>query len=75
MLGAEPNLEIMGVLLVPGRNLPDELSRHLQFDYMQKKKLDWKNPADKELIRGFMSAEDGEGNVKNLAVNTVLWVK
>ena len=75
MLGEEPSLEIMGVLLIRGQVITQELIDHPQFEYMQARKMDWNNADDMALVRDFMaSKQDGE-KVKDMHVQMALWHK
>ena len=62
VLGEEPNLEIMGVWLVRGLEIPDGLEKeHPQFEYYNKRKLDPQNkPDDDKLVREFFGGNQGE---------------
>lgn len=47
---------------------------HPQFEYYNKRKLDWNNEKDLSLIGEFFGAEQ-EGTANGMYVNTVSWQK
>ena len=75
MLGAEPSLEIAGVLLIRGQVIPQECIDHPQFEYMRPRKMDMSNEADKQLCREFFSSKDNTGTAMGLPVHTSMWHK
>ena len=75
MLGEEPSLEIMGVLLIRGQVIAQELIDHPQFEYMQARKMDWNNADDMGLVRDFMASKEGGEDVKGMKVQMSLWHK
>jgi len=75
MLGAEPSLEIMGVLLIRGKILPQECIDHPQFEYMRPRTMDMTNEADKQLVREFMASKDGTGTANGLPIKVSMWHK
>lgn len=74
MLGDEPNLEIKGVLLTRGLQIPQEWHDHPQFEYVQPRKIDYENPADVKLIQEYFSAKEGEV-VDGLPCKIAAWHK
>lgn len=76
MLGAEPNLEIMGVLLIRGQVICQELIDHPQFEYMQARKMDYDSAEDNGLIRDFFASKDGQENqIKGMPLAMSVWHK
>lgn len=61
VLGKEPNLQIMGVWLVRGQEVPDGLAKeHPQFEYYKTKKLDPRNKKeDDKLVREYFGGKVG----------------
>ena len=55
VLGEEPNLQIIGVWLVRGQEIPDGLAKeHAQFEYYKSRKLDPRNKKeDDKLVREY----------------------
>ena len=60
MLGAEPALEIKGVLLTRGLEIPQEWVDHPQFEYFRARKIDYANAADVKLVNEYFAAKQGE---------------
>lgn len=62
VFGEEPDLEIMGVWLMRGTEIPDGLAKdHAQFEYYKHRKLDPRNvPADDKLVREFFGGKEEE---------------
>ena len=62
VLGEEPNLEIMGVWLLRGQEIPDGLAKeHAQFEYYKTRKLDPRNnKADDALVREYFGSVEEE---------------
>ena len=59
--GEEPSLDILGVLLFRGVELPLPMVEHPQFEYYQKRKLDIRgSEADKKLVEEFWEKKEGE---------------
>lgn len=57
ILGEEPSLEIEGVWLFRGKEIPQEMLDHPQFEYYQKRRLDVNNEADRKTISEFFCAK------------------
>jgi len=74
MLGEEPNLEIKGVLLTRGLQIPQEWHDHPQFEYVQPRKLDYNNAADVTLIKEYFASKQGE-MCDGLIAQIVAWHK
>lgn len=76
VLGEEPSLDIEGVWLVRGQEIPDGLVKeHAQFEYYDSRKLDPRNvKADDQLLREFMSAKEGD-MVNGKKAQTLRWHK
>lgn len=76
VLGEEPNLEIKGVWLMRGTELPDGLVKeHSQFEYYNTRKLDPRNnAADDKLVREYFGGAE-EGIVEGLKCQTFKWQK
>jgi len=61
--GDEPKLEIMGLFLWRGADIPKPMLEHPQFEYFKKQKLDPKNESDRKLVSEFWIK--GEDEVVN----------
>lgn len=76
VFGDEPNLDICGVWLCRGTEIPDGLTKeHPQFEYYKSRKLDPRNnKADDQLVREFFGGSVGDmmGGKK---AQTLSWVK
>ena len=59
MVGKEPNLEIKGVLLTHGHQIPQKWHDTPMFEHMRPRKIDCANPADVNLIREYFAAKEG----------------
>lgn len=46
MLGEEPNLDIEGVWMFRGQEIPFMMTEHVQMEYFEKRKLDFMNNAE-----------------------------
>lgn len=57
--GEEPNLDMKGVWMWRGHEIPQELKDHAQFDYYTTKKLDIDNAEDRAYIKDVWTAKDG----------------
>ena len=76
LLGAEPSMEMAGVLLIRGTIIPQECVDHPQFEYMRARKMDMKNAADADLARKFMSSKDDTTTpIMDLPVLCSMWHK
>ncbi len=60
VLGEEPNLEIKGLWLWRGTEIPFEMKDHPQFEYYTARRLSHTNEDDKKLVESFWSATDDE---------------
>merc|ERR1719454_1766847 len=56
VLGEEPSLDIQGVWLFRGTEVPQEAHDHPQFEYYKRRKLDVNNKKDVEIIREYFGA-------------------
>ena len=75
MLGEEPSLEIKGVLLMRGHDINvQELKDHPQMEYMQPRKLDIANAADKKIIQEYFGSADG-GQCDGMKCQVSMWHK
>jgi elongation factor 1-gamma len=76
VLGEEPDLEIMGVWLMRGTELPDGLVKeHPQFEYYKSRKMDPRNNADDDkLVREFFGGKEGD-MLNGLMGQTLKWHK
>merc|ERR1719223_2010952 len=61
MTGAEPDLDIKGVWIFRGLELPQEAKDHPQFEYMQPRKMDINNADDFALMAQHLGAKEGDG--------------
>lgn len=57
--GSEPDLNIKGVWMWRGQDVPQHMHDHPQFEYYNTKKLDIDNPEDREYIKEIWCAKDG----------------
>ena len=57
--GNEPNLDIKGVWMWRGHDIPTAMKEHPQFEYYNTTKLDIDNEADREYIKEIWCAKDG----------------
>lgn len=60
IVGDEPNLEIMGVWLFRGTEIPQEMHDHPQFEYHIVRKMDPTQADDLHLLREYWAAVQGE---------------
>merc|ERR1711865_434954 len=76
VLGAEPSLDIAGVWLCRGHEIPDGLAKeHPQFEYMKSRRLDPRNnKADDTLVREYFGAVEGD-TIEGRPVATLRWHK
>lgn len=75
MLGEEPNLEIMGVLLIRGQVIPQECIDHPQFEYMRARKMSLDNADDEKDLREFFSSKEEVTTCRGMKVEMALWHK
>lgn len=57
--GEEPNLDIKGIWMWRGQEIPQQLKDHAQFEYYNTKKLDIDNETDRAYIKDMWTAKDG----------------
>ena len=76
VLGEEPDLQIMGVWLMRGTELPDGLTKeHSQFEYYFSKKLDPRNnKADDKMVREYFGGAVGT-KMSKLKCQKIVWQK
>ena len=76
VFGEEPKLEIMGVWLLRGLELPDGLVKeHPQFEYYHTRKLDPRNKKeDDTLIREYFGGAEGD-KMGGFTCQTLKWFK
>ena len=60
VLGEEPELEIMGVWMFRGLEIPQGMKENPQFEYHQVRKLDHTNEADKKLVEEYWTSQEGD---------------
>lgn len=61
VLGEEPKLDIMGVLLFRGKDIPEPLAKdHPQFEYWKSRKLNVNDENDRKFISEFWIKEEEE---------------
>jgi elongation factor 1-gamma len=58
--GDEPNLEIIGVFIWRGTEIPEPMQEHPQFEYYTKKKLDVSNENNRKLAEEYLSKKEDE---------------
>lgn len=76
VLGEEPKLQIEGVWLFRGQEVPDGLAKeHAQFEYYEAKKLDPRNnKAHDKLVREFFGGKVGD-KMNGMTCQTLKWHK
>lgn len=76
MLGEEPDLDIEGVWMFRGQEIPKDMDDHPQFEYFDKKKLDFmNNEEDYKMIGEFMGAPKNGGTAKGKPIQAAEWFK
>lgn len=76
MIGDEPNLEIEGVWMFRGQEIPAEMADHPQWEYFDKRKLDFMgNAEDYALVGEFFACPKFDGVVTGRAVREQEWFK
>ena len=65
VIGDEPSLEIEGVWMFRGLEVPFEMKDHPQFEYYKSRKLDITNEEDRKLISEFWTVK-ADGKVRGL---------
>jgi elongation factor 1-gamma len=76
MLGDEPDLNIEGVFMFRGQEIPELMNDNPQFEYFEKKKLDFMgNEADYKLVGEFFAAPKEGGQVDNRNIKQQEWLK
>ena len=60
--GEEPNLDIKGIWMWRGQDIPQEMIDHPQFEYYENKKLDIDKEEDRAYIKDMWCAKDGPMN-------------
>jgi len=75
VFGEEPNLEIMGVWLLRGTEMPDMWKDHPQFEYYKTRKMDpRKNAEDLKMVREYFAHKEGE-KIMGMTAQTLSMVK
>ncbi len=76
VLGEEGGLQIMGVWLLRGQEIPDGLQKeHPQFEYYRSRKLDPRNNKDDDkLVREYFGGKEGD-MMSGLKCQTLKWHK
>lgn len=74
ILGEEPNLEIEGVWLFRGTEIPFEMHDHPQFEYYQHRKMDLGDAKDLQLVREFWGATY-ETKANGMTIQSIHWHK
>jgi len=76
MLGEEPDLNIEGVWMYRSQEIPPLMHDNPQFEYFEKRKLDFMNNAeDFKLIGEFMGAPKEEGTMNGRTIQQSEWFK
>jgi elongation factor 1-gamma len=60
IVGEEPNLELKGVWMLRGADIPKFMIDHPTFEFYKKRKLDITKAEDKKLIEDYWCSEEGE---------------
>jgi elongation factor 1-gamma len=74
ILGEEPSLEIEGVWLFRGQEIPRAMHDHPQFEYYSERKMDLSNEADLKLVREFWGGAL-EGVANGMKIQSIAWHK
>jgi len=75
VFGEEPKLEIMGVWLLRGTEIPDGFKEHPQFEYYKVRKMDPRKVAnDLTMIREYFGCVEEE-MIQGMKAQTLKWVK
>ena len=56
--GEEPSLEIKGVFICRGKEIPKPMAEHPQFEYYDKKKLDVSKAEDRALAENYLVSNE-----------------
>lgn len=76
MLGEEPNLNIEGVWMYRGQEIPAMMNDNPQFEYFEKRKLDFmNNDDDMKLVGEFFGAPKEGGECQGVPVAQYEWFK
>jgi len=76
MLGEEPNLDIEGIFMFRGQEIPELMNDNPQFEYFEKKKLDFMgNAEDYAKIGEFWAVGKEGGSVGGRPVKQQEWLK
>jgi elongation factor 1-gamma len=74
--GDEPDLDVKGVWLWRGTDILEPLKEHQQFDVYKYRKMDPKNPADKQLIEDYWTKlEEDKDVVEGKTARTLKYFK
>ena len=76
MIGEEPDLDIKGVLLIRGHDIKvQELIDHPQMEYMQARKMNHEDAADRTLIKEYFNAKTETSTCEGKKVQISMWHK
>jgi len=76
MIGEEPNLNLEGVWMYRSQEIPPLMHDNPQFEYFEKRKLDFlNNDEDYKLIGEFFGAPKEGGNINGVPIQQSEWFK
>jgi len=75
VLGDEPKLEIKGLWMWRGTEVPFDLKDHPQFEYYTVKKLDHNKEEDRKLVEDYWTGKEGESQVGGLLLREAKYLK
>lgn len=76
MLGEEPSLEIEGIWMFRGQEVPEMMNDNPQFEYFDKKKLDFMgNEDDYKMVGEFFAAPKSGGTCLGRPIKQQEWFK
>ncbi len=75
VLGEEPSLEIKGLWLWRGTEVPFEMKDHPQFEYYTCTRLDHTNEAHRNLVEEYWIGKDDESNVGDMKLRASKFLK
>ena len=74
-MGEEPKLEIKGLWMWRGIEIPFEMKDHPQFEYYTCRKLDHTKEEDRKLVEAYWTAKDEETKIGDLRLRESKFLK